>query len=51
MNCEPYVSRVVLGRPSRTPEHRLILARRGTSTINVSYSDYTLQEGHGHPAI
>ena len=46
MNFEPYVHRVVLGRPSRTPEHRIILVRRGTSTINVSYNDYDLQEGH-----
>lgn len=46
MNFEPYVHRVVLGRPSRTPEHRIILVRRGTSTINVSYNDYDLKEGH-----
>ena len=46
MNFEPYVHRVVLGRPTRTPEHRVILVRRGTSTINISYNDYTLKEGH-----
>ena len=46
MNFEPYVHRVVLGRPSRTPEHRIILVRWGTSTINVSYNDYDLKEGH-----
>ena len=46
MNFEPYVHRVVLGRPTRTPEHRIILVRQGTSTINVSYNDYTLKEGH-----
>ena len=46
MNFEPYVHRVVLGRPTRTPEHRVILVRRGSSTINVSYNDYTLKEGH-----
>ena len=46
MIFEPSVHRVVLGRPSRTPEHRIILVRRGTSTINVSYNDYDLKEGH-----
>lgn len=46
MNFEPYVHRVVLGRPTRTPEHRVILVRQGTSTINISYNDYTLREGH-----
>lgn len=46
MNLEPYVNRVVLGLPSRTHEHLIILVRRGTSTINVSYNDYTLKEGH-----
>ncbi|MBR1834512.1 MAG: AraC family transcriptional regulator [Bacteroidales bacterium] len=46
MNFEPYVHRVVLGRPIRTPEHRIILVRQGTTTINVSYNNYTLKEGH-----
>ena len=46
MNFEPYVHKVVLGRPIRTPEHRVILVRRGSTTFNISYSDYTLKEGH-----
>ena len=46
MNFEPYVHRVVLGRPTRTPEHRVILVRRGMTTINISYNDYVLKEGH-----
>lgn len=46
MDFEPYVRKVVLGRPTRTPDHRVILVRRGTTTINVSYNDYTLKEGH-----
>lgn len=46
MNFEPYVHKVVPGRPYRTPEHRIILVRRGTSTINISYNDYALKEGH-----
>lgn len=46
MNFEPYSHKVVFGRPTRTPDHRVILVRRGTMTINVSYNDYTLKEGH-----
>lgn len=46
MNFEPYSHKVVVGRPTRTPDHRVILVRRGTTTINVSYNDYTLKEGH-----
>ena len=46
MNFEPYVHRVVLGRPTRTPEHRIILVRQGNTTINVSYNEYNLKEGH-----
>lgn len=46
MNFEPYVHRVVLGRPTRPPEHRIILVRQGNTTINVSYNEYNLKEGH-----
>lgn len=46
MNFEPYVHKVVLGRPTRTPEHRIILVRQGSTTITVNYNDYTLKEGH-----
>ena len=46
MNFEPYVHKVVLGRPTRTHEHRIILVRQGSTTITVNYNDYTLKEGH-----
>ena len=46
MNFEPYVHRVVFGRPNRPLEHRIILVRQGNTTINVSYNDYNLKEGH-----
>lgn len=45
-NFEPYAKKVRIGRPTRTPEHRIILVRQGTTTINVSYNDYSLKEGH-----
>lgn len=46
MNFEPYVRKVVLDRPTRTLEHRVILVRRGSSTINISFSEYTIKDGH-----
>jgi AraC-like DNA-binding protein len=46
MNFEPYVHRVVFGRPNRTLEHRIILVRQGNTTIDVSYNEYNLKEGH-----
>ena len=45
-NFEPYAKKVRIGLPTRTLEHRIILVRQGTTTINVSYNGYTLKEGH-----
>lgn len=46
MNFEPYREKVVFGRPTRTPEHRIVLVRKGSTTLNISCSVYTLKKNH-----